>query len=96
MVCQGHFSDAYVARILAAIPAGWHAVRRRGTATAAALAPDIIAVISGSPAQQAAQEVKVRFGGGAATGALTVPLGRLAVLLNASAPRPSNDVSPLS
>lgn len=77
MICQGHFSDAYMARIVAAIPAGWHAVKRRGAATAAAMAPDILAVISGSPNQQAAQEVKVRFGGGSATGALTVPLAGL-------------------
>lgn len=84
MICQGKFSDAYMARILAAIPVGWHAVKRRFPAATAAISPDILAVISGSPTQQAAQDVKVRFGGGSATGALTVPLASLEALLTAA------------
>jgi len=77
MICQGDFTGAYVDRIKAAVPTGWHTVIRRDPATAVTVAPDILVVLHGSAAQQAHQEVKVRFGGGAATGALTVPLAQL-------------------
>ena len=77
MICQGDFTPPYVDKIRAAVPTGWHIVIRRAPATAVTVAPDILVVLHGSAAQQARQEVKVRFGGGAATGALTLPLAQL-------------------
>lgn len=76
-VCQQGFTADYVEQIRATIPAGWHMVLRR---LSGPVAPYVLCSISGSPTQQKERCVKVRFGGGAAAGAITVPLGKLSEL----------------
>lgn len=75
MLCRGAFTDEYVARIRAQAT-GWHCVETRSAADDGyrLLSPDILIVVSGSVTQQKTQSLKVRFVGGAAAGAFTVPL----------------------
>lgn len=78
---RAHFTNEYVKRIEAAIPPGWHLIQSWKTGAASAAAPDVLCTLSGSPAQQKTQTLKVRFGGGAAAGAFTLPLGKLGEFL---------------
>lgn len=77
VLCHGHFGDTFTQAILERIPAGLHVIRSRHPVEAATQPPNVLAVLSGSPANQAAQSVRVRMGGGSSTGPFEVKLGDL-------------------
>lgn len=82
MLCRGGFTDEYVARIRAQA-IGWHCVETRSPTDEGhrGLSPDILIVVSGSATQQKTQTLKVRFVGGAAAGAFTLPLAKFGEFL---------------
>lgn len=77
ILSRAAFSDAYVERILAATPADWHVVHTRAQTDAASIRPNILFVLGGSAQNQKTQTVRIRFGGGSATGPITVPIQKL-------------------
>lgn len=80
-LCRAAFSDDYVARILAATPPTWKVIQTWREVCAAATVPPILLVVSGSPRFQKTQRLRIRFGGGAATGAFELPLSAFSAFL---------------
>ena len=77
VLCHGHFGDVFTQAIVDRVPAGIHVIRSRHPVEAATQPPNVLAVLSGSPANQASQSVRVRMGGGSAKGPFEVKLGEL-------------------
>jgi hypothetical protein len=77
LLSYGSFSQEYVAKILAAVPPGWHVIRTTKETDLRRLAPDILFVLSGSKADQKRQAVAIRFVGGCRKGTFIVSLGSL-------------------
>lgn len=80
-LCRAAFSDDYVARIVAATPPSWKVIQTWRDVTAASIAPPALLVVSGSPRFQKTQRLRIRFGGGAATGAFELPLSAFSAFL---------------
>ena len=77
LLSYGSFSQEYIAKIVAAVPPGWHVVHRTKETDLRKLAPDILFVVSGSKADQKRQTVAIRFVGGSRKGTFVVSLGSL-------------------
>ncbi len=72
VLCRRNFDDAFVARILAATPPGWHVTQSWEPVDAARLGPRTLFVLGGT--NQSSETLTVRPCGGAATGTFSVRL----------------------
>lgn len=77
VLCHGQFGDAFTQAIVDRVSAGIHVIRSRHPVNAAAQPSNVLAVLSGSPANQASQSVRVKMGSGSASGPFEVKLGEL-------------------
>jgi hypothetical protein len=82
ILCRQGFSDAFVAKILAATPDGWRVVQTWEPMSSCDLQPNTFFIVSGSPTQQKTQTLKIRFGGGSSLGAFNLPLGKFPSFLD--------------
>ncbi len=67
-----HFSEAMVARIRAATPAGWSIQEEEENVVASKLGCNVLFVLAGKDNQ-----LKVRFAGGSSVGAFALPFSAL-------------------
>jgi hypothetical protein len=74
VLCKAGFQKTYIQHIRDETPPEWHIVETWQPVNATNLPSSALFVVSGSPTQQKERMLRIRFGGGAAAGAFTVPL----------------------